>query len=177
MRWLAANDAAHGWSSYLTTADPSSPPETQIDWTKIVVAGHSQGGGHAAAVGKLFPVARVVQLSASCDAVLPAGDCSHTTGTYDEATPAQWTSRSAGTWATPATSYWGLDAKTVIDGGAWVSGDGNCFLHAQIWQDEQEPTTQIDDDGGVCGATTSVENHNASIDCDDNFPVWKKMLE
>jgi hypothetical protein len=177
LRWLVTHDPTHGWSSYLTAADPGAAPETQIDWTKIVVAGHSQGGGHAAAVGKLFPVARVVQLSATCDTVAPPADCSRATGTISEASPATWTARSNGTWQTPASAYWGLDAKTVFDGGTWVSGDGNCFLHAQIWQNEQEPATQIDDDGGVCGATTSVQNHNASIDCDENFPVWKAMLE
>jgi hypothetical protein len=177
LRWLAANDAAHGWSAYLTAAAPSAPPETQIDWTKIVVAGHSQGGGHAAAVGKLFPVARVVQLSATCDTVTPPDECSHTTGTIADATPAAWMTRTDGIWATPATSYWGLDAKTVYDGNTWVSGDGDCFLHAQVWQNEQEPAAQIDDDGGVCGATTSLENHNASIGCEDNFPIWKAMLE
>jgi hypothetical protein len=178
LRWLAANDSTHAWASFLTSAAPSAPPETQIDWSKIVVAGHSQGGGHAAAVGKLFAVSRVIQLSATCDTVVPAVDCNRATGTAAEASPATWTTRTVGTWATPATSYWGLDAKTVLDdAGAWVSGDGNCFIHAEVWQNEQEPASQIDDDGGVCDASTSTENHNASIDCDENFPVWKVMLK
>jgi hypothetical protein len=176
LQWLATHDASHGWSSYLTSAAPTAPPETQIDWSKIVTAGHSQGGGHAAACGKLFPVARVVQLSASCDTVTPPGECSHTTGSIADATPASWTSATNGVWQTPPASYWGLDIQTVYDGNTWVSGDGACFLHAAIWQDEGMSAAQENDDAAICGATTIVQNHDASIACDGNFAAWQTML-
>ena len=44
---------------FLVAAAPGASPEQQIAWSKMVVAGHSQGGGHSAAIDKLFPVARV----------------------------------------------------------------------------------------------------------------------
>lgn len=46
------------WGQYLTT-------EHQIQWNKIVTAGHSQGGGHAAFASKYFKVARVIMFAAT----------------------------------------------------------------------------------------------------------------
>jgi hypothetical protein len=47
-----------GWSQYL---DGNGRPR----WDRVVFAGHSQGGGHAAMMGKLHDVARVVMFSAT----------------------------------------------------------------------------------------------------------------
>ena len=41
-----------GWQQYLTNGG--------IQWQKIIVAGHSQGAGHAAYLGKKFPVDKVL---------------------------------------------------------------------------------------------------------------------
>lgn len=68
-----------GWDTY---RDPSG----QIRWDRVVVSGHSQGAGHAAFIGKLERVARVVLFA----------------GTE----PAPWTS--SGTFATPAADYYGF---------------------------------------------------------------------
>lgn len=38
-----------------------------IEWDRIVVAGHSQGGGHAAMIGKCHAVKRVIMLGAPAD--------------------------------------------------------------------------------------------------------------
>ncbi len=38
--------------------------DSTINWTKIVVAGHSQGGGHAGIIGRFHPVVRVIKLAA-----------------------------------------------------------------------------------------------------------------
>ncbi len=173
LRFLAQTDPSHGWSAFLTSAASSAPPEQQIDWTKVVAAGHSQGGGHAAVVGKLFPVARVVQLSSTCDAAYPGGACVGAS----TATPATWTSASNGTWRTPASVFWGLDIETVTSGDAWVSGDGLCFLHAEIWQDEGLSSSHQDDQAATCGASTSLQNHDASIACAGNYAQWQAMLK
>ncbi len=175
LRWLVANDAAGGWQAFLTSAAATAAPDAQIDWSKVVAAGHSQGGGHAAAVAKLYPVARVLQLSSPCDAVLAAANCSHADPTL--ATPATWLSRSNGTWQTPASVFWGLDIKTVLDGSTWVSGDGTCFLHLAVWQAEGLGAAMQNDDAAICGATTSLANHGASLACDQNFANWKAMLQ
>ena len=33
------------------------------------------------------------------------------------------------------------------------------------------------DDAAICGATTSLANHGASLACDQNFANWKAMLQ
>lgn len=52
IQWLAANDASEGWGQYLA--------ENNLVWSKVVLAGHSQGGGHAQLMAKDHSVARVV---------------------------------------------------------------------------------------------------------------------
>lgn len=50
---------AEGWGQYLSAGQP--------DWTRIVIAGHSQGGGHAGVIAKLHPVYRCVCFSSPAD--------------------------------------------------------------------------------------------------------------
>lgn len=59
IRWLAANRAAEGWSQFLA--------EDGMVWAKVVLAGHSQGGGHAQLLAKDHVVARVVVLGSPKD--------------------------------------------------------------------------------------------------------------
>ncbi|MBP6002628.1 MAG: IPT/TIG domain-containing protein [Pyrinomonadaceae bacterium] len=48
---------ALGWQQFLTA-------DSQIDWSKIVIAGHSQGGGHAGIIGRYHGVSRVLMFAA-----------------------------------------------------------------------------------------------------------------
>ena len=50
--WLAANRGAEGWGQFLDGGD--------ISWAKVVLTGHSQGGGHAQLMAIDHAVARVV---------------------------------------------------------------------------------------------------------------------
>ena len=59
LRYLALNFASEGWSTFLKDAYPR--------WDQILVAGHSQGGGHAAMLAAYHEVARVVMLAAPTD--------------------------------------------------------------------------------------------------------------
>lgn len=59
VRWLAANHAAEGWGHFLADGG--------IRWSAVVLAGHSQGGGHALLMAKDHRVARVVLLGAPKD--------------------------------------------------------------------------------------------------------------
>ncbi|MEO0984296.1 MAG: hypothetical protein AAFY20_01980 [Cyanobacteria bacterium J06639_14] len=59
LRYLHEQNPEQGWSSYLQG--------DAVQWGAIVVAGHSQGGGHAALIGKHHPVAKVVMLAAPAD--------------------------------------------------------------------------------------------------------------
>jgi hypothetical protein len=57
---LHAQAPTEGWNAYLTgTSEP--------DWSRIRVAGHSQGGGHAAFIAKRYAVDRAIYFSAPAD--------------------------------------------------------------------------------------------------------------
>lgn len=56
---LATTYPAEQWGPFLVSGAP--------DWSRIVIAGHSQGGGHAGVIAKLHPVARAVCLSSPAD--------------------------------------------------------------------------------------------------------------
>lgn len=57
--WLAQHHPAEGWDTFLSSGQPR--------WESILIAGHSQGGGHAAMMSKLFPLARAIMLAAPAD--------------------------------------------------------------------------------------------------------------
>jgi len=59
VRWLAANHANEGWQKFLRDGG--------VDWSRVVIAGHSQGGGHAQLMAKDHAVARVVVLGSPKD--------------------------------------------------------------------------------------------------------------
>ncbi len=164
LRTLAAGNPQGRWKDYLTSASATSAPEGQIDWSRVVTAGHSQGAGHAAAMGKLFPVARVIQLSGTCD------------GAHRQ--PAPWTSGSTGTWASDPSQFWGLDVATRFDASGQPSGgDTICAYHLVDWQSLGMVASHQIDDAATCGATTAQELHGASVKCADNKATWVKMLE
>ncbi len=58
--YLDVNFPAENWGQYLLT------PST-IDWSKIIVGGHSQGSGHAAFLAKQYAVDRVLMFSGPND--------------------------------------------------------------------------------------------------------------
>jgi hypothetical protein len=57
--YLAKNDPDGGWGEFVHHGQPV--------WSHIIVAGHSQGSGHAAYLGKLFRVKRVLMFSGPQD--------------------------------------------------------------------------------------------------------------
>ena len=59
--WLSARQVGKGWDAFLDGGAPR--------WDRIAAAGHSQGGGHAAILGKHLSLERVVMLSAPADCV------------------------------------------------------------------------------------------------------------
>ena len=59
LRYLSAHYASERWSPFVTGAKPA--------WNRIVVAGHSQGGGDAAFIAKIRKVEGVVMLSSDVD--------------------------------------------------------------------------------------------------------------
>lgn len=59
LRSLHQNFPAEGWNQYLRGSQP--------DWSRIVLAGHSQGAGHAGYAAKLFSIHRVAMFSGPSD--------------------------------------------------------------------------------------------------------------
>jgi pimeloyl-ACP methyl ester carboxylesterase len=92
--YLGANDPH--WNRFLID-DPASPyvathrGPVRLDHKKLILTGHSQGGGHAALWAMRAPVERVVMLSSPDD-----------TGLFGTAS---WV---RGTSATPLDHYWGI---------------------------------------------------------------------
>ena len=66
LRYLAVKHPAEGWGGYLDGNRPA--------WSKIVVAGHSQGAAMAAFIAKKREVARVVMFSGGSDGDGAAGE-------------------------------------------------------------------------------------------------------
>ena len=59
--YLVQHDPKGGWDEFINEKDGKPA------WDKIVVGGHSQGSGHAAYIGKLFHVDRVLMFSGPQD--------------------------------------------------------------------------------------------------------------
>lgn len=57
--YLSKNDPSGGWDEFLSGGQPR--------WDKIIAAGHSQGAGHAAYLGKSFELAGVLLFSGPQD--------------------------------------------------------------------------------------------------------------
>lgn len=57
--YLVKHDPRGGWGQFLTNGQPV--------WNRIIVAGHSQGSGHAAYIGQMFKVDRVLMFSGPQD--------------------------------------------------------------------------------------------------------------
>jgi hypothetical protein len=58
LKYMNANFPNDGWLQYIDSND-------NIRWEKLVVAGHSQGGGHAGILGKKHRVARVIMFASA----------------------------------------------------------------------------------------------------------------
>ncbi len=147
LRILAASEPNGGWNEYLT---PGVGAESSIAWSKILVSGHSQGGGHAALIGRDHAVDRVVMLSSPCDA------------TRNDA-PASWLTKSASYKTDPALNYQALGAP----------GDTICPSYAAAWLALGMPAGARRADATVCASSAA---HGATLACTENAPAWGAML-
>jgi len=158
LRTLAAERPGRGWEAFLRNPAASRAAD-RVAWDRIITSGHSQGGGHAAYLAKLFPVMRVVQFSSTCDA--PAG------------TPAPWTAAASGWSTSPADSFWGFSAPTQFSSGVPTGGDLNCPYHLVVWQAMGMPASRQQDDAARCAG---IGAHGASILCTANFARWVELF-
>src|SRR5262249_7504889 len=92
LEYLAATFPGEGWRRFLEHGSPR--------WSRIAVAGHSQGGGNAALIRKLRSVARVVMISSPPEGCVDPKPCR----------AARWVAIGA----TPAARYYGLGHRREI---------------------------------------------------------------
>jgi hypothetical protein len=159
LRALAASRPHAGWDAFITSSTAASPAG-RIAWQRVIAAGHSQGGGHAAYLAKLFPLMRVVQFSSTCDAA--AG------------VPAPWTAANSGWVASPAAVFFGFSAPTIFTDGVPTGGDLNCPYHLAVWQNLGMPLSRQDDNAVTCGG---FNPHAAPIVCTANYPRWVALFQ
>ncbi len=58
--YLSSRQPGQGWNQFLDNSN-------QVNWSKLVVTGHSQGGGHTYMIAKLHEVARAIMLGSPKD--------------------------------------------------------------------------------------------------------------
>jgi hypothetical protein len=149
LRTLAVRDPAGGWGAFVN--DAGEKPADKLRWSLFIAAGHSQGGGHAALLGKAFAIDRVVALASPCDTTVSG--------------PASWLDAVKSPYATsPATAFHGLGA----------AGDTICSGYPAIWGTLGLDASRRHADAIVCAGSGA---HSAPLDCPENAPAWKKMLE
>jgi hypothetical protein len=158
LQYLERNAPGNNWASFLQPAAVGAPPSDRVAWSKIVVAGHSQGGGHAAAVAKLFNVHHVIQLAATCDET--------------DGQPIPWTNGQTAGWASNPARFEGLAVATVFSGNVAVGGDTICARHKANWQNLG--MLSYDDSAATCAG---VNAHGAPVKCTENYPTWVSMLK
>jgi hypothetical protein len=158
LRTLVAVRPQAGWDAFIGRPTATAPAD-RIAWQRIIASGHSQGGGHAAYLGKLFPLIRVVQFSSTCDA--PAG------------VPAPWTAADSVWITSPAAAFFGFSAPTVFTDGVPTAGDLNCPYHLAVWQNLGMPPSHQADDATTCAG---IDPHIASIFCGSNYPRWVALF-
>lgn len=83
LAYLVKEDSGGGWGEFFADGSPT--------WGQMVLAGHSQGSGHAAYIAKMYEVDKVVMFSGPQDYL----------ATFDK--PAPWESRPS---ATPASRFY-----------------------------------------------------------------------
>jgi len=145
---LATFDPEGQWGDFI---DRSKLPDAEaaIRWDKVIVSGHSQGGGHAGLIGKRQRVARVVMLASPCDA---AGGA-----------VATWLSSPAGYKTDPATKFFGLASV----------GDTTCPRAPDAWQALGMPAAAQTRDAQVCPLESP---HGSPLSCDRNAMRWAQVL-
>ncbi len=132
LEFLETSHPGDGWGAFLDGAAPR--------WSSIAVAGHSQGGGHAANVGRLYDVARVVMFDWT-DVVPLLG-------------PAPWLSKPK---VTPADRFYGLLHEGTFPtavGAGWdalglPAGTVNVDTTAEPYGNLSRLTTAVLDQGGI----------------------------
>jgi hypothetical protein len=145
---LAQRDPEGGWEMFFDPAMRADPARA-LRWDRVIAAGHSQGGGHAAMLGRLHALHRVLMLASPCD---------NTAGT-----PARWLTEVTDYQTPPAERFRALGARM----------DALCSTFVAAWQSLGLAPSARDPDAVVCAGSTP---HGAPINCVENADRWARML-
>lgn len=150
LAYLAASRPADGWGQYLVPGvDPLSDPARAVQWSKVIAMGHSQGGGHAAVLAKLQPLARLVTLSSPCDEV--------------DGVPSSWLTADASWRAQPSALGYGFAS----------SSDSTCHAHGAIWSALGLAAARRFDDAATCSGASA---HTATTQCTANMARVQSLV-
>ena len=160
---LAARHPAEGWGQYLLG-------NGTVDWSKVVLAGHSQGGGHVGVLAKTVALNRAVYFSAPED--------------WNELTdrPASWTSARPN--VTPASRQYGFgaDSDTLVPNAHafahWdalglprpATGPVLAEAGAGAYADSRQLRTALGPNPASTALTPALRNHGITV-VDTSTPV------
>lgn len=144
---LAERDPDGRWGQFY---DPAAGRDVArgVRWGMVTVAGHSQGGGHAALLARLHPVRRAVMFSSPCDVASGA--------------PASWLTHGSA-WATASASLFGFGSM----------GDVICPGHVPAWVALGLTAGNRDNTAVICAGEAA---HGASIKCVENASRWAALF-
>jgi hypothetical protein len=147
--YLTKNDPNGKWNQFVKNGKPI--------WSKIIVAGHSQGSGHAAFIAKMYKVNRVLMFSGPQDYL------------DDLHIPAPWQSRKS---ATPPTRYYAfLNLEDEFNVKHQIA---NCMKLMQISHPDTllvKPGETIDSRSHILINNIHTKNHHGST----IFPVFENV--
>lgn len=151
--YLVKHDPDGGWGQFVANGQPI--------WSRIIVAGHSQGAGHAAYIGKMFRVDRVLMFSGPQDYM------------DDLHRPAPWQARKS---ATPPSRFFAfLNLQDPFNVHHQIA---NCMLLMEMSKPETlmvKPGKVIHGDYQILINNFPTKKHHGSTLFPQFENVWKYM--
>lgn len=173
LRYLAHHYPAGGWSQFLSGNSPA--------WSRIVVSGHSQGGGDAAYIAKIRGVEGVVMLSSDVDSTSGTPPVAATYLTTGHLTPV---ARYVGLvhirdpfFAKIFTDWTALDlqsfgAKISVDQARTPFGHRHELVTSAIVPGGRAPALATHDSTAVDSQTPICSNGTRAL-----APVWRYIMQ
>jgi len=162
--YLHREDPDEGWDQFLDNG--------AVDWSKVVVAGHSQGGGHAGIMAKLYSMSRVVYFASPAD--------------WDSQSdaPAEWTSRPNETPASRQFGFTHVDDTLVPYNQLLAIWDSMGLAGTPVSIDSTSApfngshllTTRADPSNGSPTHSATVRDAGTPLD-DDGAPLFESVWD
>ena len=171
LKHLDVADPTLGWSEFLQDGD--------LDWTKLFISGHSQGGGHAIFIGYEMKVARIISFAAPNDFNINT----HHAATWLSNTPATSLTNfyimehSSDEIVSPEEQYQILKDMDLLTLGdtVYVSGESEFTTHALITNLSPNPaaeTGRLKHNSMIVDAVIPAGEHEAAV----IINAWKYLL-